>query len=225
MNCVIWGGTGQAKVVRPVLEADRRNVVVALFDNDPECVSPFPDTPVLGGWSAFERFRSTLEGTCGFVVAIGGDRGEVRCDLSERLVEAGLQPLTVVHERAFVADDARLERGCQVLTMAAVCVAAELGEFCIVNSGASVDHDCRLGRGVHMMPSSTLSGEVQVGDYATIGTNATVLPRTRIGARAVVGAGAVVTGDVRPGATVVGVPASELPGSSQPTPQARSSSL
>jgi len=220
VNCVIWGATGQAKVVRPMVEAGRENVVVALFDNNPACVSPFPDTPLLGGWNAFERFRAKLEGQCGFVVAIGGDRGEARCELAERLVDSGLKPLTIVHERAFLADDARVGQGCQVLAMAAVCVSAELGDFCIVNTGACVDHDCCLGRGVHVMPSATLAGEVTVGDHATIGTNATVLPRTNIGARAAVGAGAVVTRDVRPGATVVGVPASEVPGSTSSTAEA-----
>ena len=204
-NYVIWGGTGQAKVVRPILDAEG-HVLVAVFDNNPGTPPPFPDRPLLGGREAFEAFRDGGAAEA-FIVAVGGAHGRARRDLSSGLVEAGLTPLAAVHARAFVAATARLGRGCQVMAMAAVSEQSELGDFCIVNTSASVDHECRLGAGVHVMPGATLAGMVEVGEDATIGSNATVLPRVRIGAGAFVGAGAVVTRDVPDGATVVGAPA------------------
>ena len=51
---------------------------------------------------------------------------------------------------------------------------------------------------------------LETGCY--LGAGVTVLPGVKIGAEAIVGAGAVVTRNVRPGVTVVGVPAREIPG-------------
>jgi maltose O-acetyltransferase len=55
---------------------------------------------------------------------------------------------------------------------------------------------------------------VTIQKKAYIGAGAILLPGVIIGENAVVGAGAVVTKDVRPGATVVGIPAKELPAKS-----------
>jgi sugar O-acyltransferase (sialic acid O-acetyltransferase NeuD family) len=210
MNCVIWGGTGQAKVVRPILESNGHQVV-AVFDNDPACIAPFADVALRGNWAAFERWRPRLVEPCGFVVAVGGHRGEDRCELSLRLVEAGLEPLSAVHERAFVSDQSTLGRGSQVMAMAAVAVLAAVGDFCIVNTGASIDHDCRVGRGVHVMPGAVVTGDVTIGEFATVGSGAVVLPGVVIGPGAMIGAGAVVRRNVEPGATVVGLTARPRP--------------
>lgn len=210
MDCVIWGGTGQAKVVRPMLQ-DAGHQVVALFDNDPDRQSPFTDIPLLGGWEAFEGFRTSHDGPCGFVAAIGGTHGEARCETSEKLISAGLEPLSAVHERAFVAEEATLGRGCQIHAMASICVWSQLEDFCIVNTHADIDHDCRVGRGAHVSAHAMVSGEVVIGEYALVGVNATLLPRVTVGAGALVGAGAVVTRDVAPGTVVAGVPAQLIP--------------
>jgi len=205
---VLWGATGQAKVLRECL-AHAGVEVVALFDNDPQATSPFAGVPIHHGERGFERWlagRAGVEGL-GFLVAIGGNRGAVRLAIQERLAGSGLAPLTARHPTAFVAADARLGEGSQVLAQTAVCVEAVLGRACIVNTGATVDHECRLGDGVHVCPGAHLAGCVTVADLATVGTGATVLPRVSIGRGAVVGAGAVVVEDVPAGVVVAGNPA------------------
>ncbi len=54
------------------------------------------------------------------------------------------------------------------------------------------------------------TGEVVIGERAMIGAGATVLPGVEIGAGAQVAANSLVTEDVPPGATVAGVPATEM---------------
>lgn len=213
-DILIWGGTGQAKVLRPILERDGHRLAL-VFDRDTGVRAPFPDVPFLSDRDALERWVG-LQAGASFAVAIGGDHGRERCDISDWLVARGLNPVTLVHERAWVSPSASLGAGCQVLAMAAVSVEARLGPHCIVNTNASVDHECVLGRGVHVMPGATLAGCVEVADYATIGSNATILPRVRIGERAMIGGGAVVTRDVPAHAVMVGVPA--RPRSRRPAP-------
>ncbi len=211
IRVILWGGTGQATVLREALDPLVHRVV-AVFDRTPAVASPFADVPMFYGE---EGFRAWLESTHDpasvmALVAIGGDRGADRLAIQARLRAAGLSIGSIVHARAFVARDAVLGAGAQILAQAAVASKARLGEACIVNTGATVDHECVLGDGVHVGPGAHLAGCVEVGSCVMIGIGAVVMPRIRIGDGAVVGAGAVVLKNVAAGAAVVGNPARPL---------------
>jgi sugar O-acyltransferase (sialic acid O-acetyltransferase NeuD family) len=204
-KCIIWGGKGLAKMVRPILERDGHKVL-AIFDNDPRVQSPFSDLPIRGGWDEFLRYRPSLGDECGFVAAIGAN-GKDRCAISQKLSSFGLRPINVIHETAYVSATASFGEGIQVMPMAAICETTRFGAYCLLNTNSSVDHGCSIGDGFHAMPGATIAGEVTIGNYVSIGSNATVLPRLRIGHGATIGAGAVVTKDVSDQCTVVGNPA------------------
>lgn len=204
---IFWGATGQAKVLREALRS-LDTELVALFDNC-DIASPFGDVPIFRGESGFSQWERgyrnhQLVRAC---AAIGGARGHDRLTRMHWFRDRGYAPLTVVHPRAFVAEDTSLGDGCQILAMSAVCAGAKLGEAVIVNTKASVDHDCIIGNGAHIAPGATLAGEVTVGEFAFVGSGAVVLPRIQIGANAIIGAGSIVTHDVAAGETVIGNPA------------------
>ncbi len=205
---VFWGATGQAKVLRECL-APQGLKLVALFDDTEGLASPFPDVPLHRGRKGFEDWRRGIgnPSRIGFLVAIGGEHGAPRVRIHRYLESQGLKPLTAIHATAFVARDATIGPGSQVLAQSAVAVEAVLGTACIVNTAASVDHECRLGDGVHLAPGARLAGCVVIDDFAMVGIGASVLPRIRIGKGAVVGAGAVVLEDVPPWTVVAGNPA------------------
>lgn len=205
---IFWGGTGQAKVLAEIL-VTAAPPLTAIFDNDPKAVSPIAGVPLYHGDAGFRHWLASVADphTVGFLVAIGGDRGQIRLELQDGLARHGLQPWTAVHHTAFVAPSACIGNGSQILAQASVCVEARLGRGCIVNTAASVDHEYQLGDGVHVMPGARLAGCVTVERYASIGTGAVVLPRLTIGEGAVIGAGAVVTRDVPAYTVVIGNPA------------------
>ena len=206
-DLIIWGAAGQARVLREALAASEFRLI-AIFDNRP-LPSPFEDVPIFQGeqgffdWLAGASNQNGLHGC----VAIGGAHGADRLALQKWLEERGIIPLTVIHPRAFVASNADIGEGSQILAMAAVCANAKLGRSVIINTSASVDHGCIVGDGVHIAPGAHIAGEVEIGKHAFIGAGAVVLPGVRIGHDAVVGAGATVVSDVLSNQTVIGTPA------------------
>ena len=205
---IFWGATGQAKVLRECLKLSGIRLV-SVFDNNESLISPFDDVPIYFGKKNFEIWirERELNNPVGFLVAIGGDKGEDRIEIQEYLESYGLIALIAKHPTAVIADNVKIGSGSQVLANSTACVETIVGRGCIINTGAIVDHECHLDDGVHICPGANLAGCVEVERYAMIGTGAVVLPRIRIGQGAIVGAGAVVVEDVPPHTVVVGNPA------------------
>jgi sugar O-acyltransferase (sialic acid O-acetyltransferase NeuD family) len=203
---VIWGAAGHAKVLSE-FAADVGFRMVALFDNDPAAESPWEGVPLEIGWSGFDRWQAATRWTHYCCVAIGGAHGRDRLEIQHELVGRGLIPARLIHPRAYVAPDARVAQGTQVLAHATVATECRLGEACIINTAATVDHESVIADGVHIAPGATLAGAVEVDEAAFIGAGAVLLPRVRVGADAIVGAGAVVTRDIPEGQVAFGNPA------------------
>jgi sugar O-acyltransferase (sialic acid O-acetyltransferase NeuD family) len=105
----------------------------------------------------------------------------------------------------------RIAHGVLIAPGVTAMVNVELGAHSLANSNVTLGHEAWIGRGSVINPGANISGGVRIGEGVLIGTGAQVLQYRTIGERAVVGAGAVVTRDVRPGETVVGVPARSRP--------------
>lgn len=202
---LIWGATGQARVIAEFAERLGYRIV-ALIDRSAEVQSPFPGVPIHRSLDDYSRGGAERPSDIACVVAIGGI-GAMRLAVQTVLEQAGIEPVSLIHPTAFVAANARVGAGSQILANASVCAEASLGRACIVNTKASVDHECNLADGVHIAPGATLAGCVEVGESSFVGAGAVVLPRIRIGRDVVIGAGSVVTRNVPDGHVVVGNPA------------------
>ncbi len=206
MNIIFWGGTGQAKVMRPIAEYYGYNLV-AVFDDTQELQRPFGDIPIIHG-SMFDSWIDHQKyDVLHFVITIGNPHGHVRKKLSDTLKKAGLIPISLIHPSAVVAESAKIGEGVQMHAGAIVGDEAYIGDYCIINTKASIDHETIIGTGVEVAPGATLCGSINIDDYVTVYAGATILPRIRIGKHAVIGAGSLVNKDVPPNAVVAGVPA------------------
>lgn len=208
---IFWGGTGQSKVLNEAISyqdfklvciVDNREIK-NLFDKDVVLLKGFKE---LTAW--LNKQVSINQIYC--AVAIGGDRGRERLSILKKMKSIGLSPLTIIHPKAFVAQNAIIGEGCQILANSTVCVNVKIGAGSIINTAASIDHDCVLGEGVHIAPGAHLAGEISIGDGTFIGTGATILPGIKIGKDVIVGAGAVVLTNIKNGNKVVGNPARKI---------------
>src|SRR5258706_3328212 len=141
---ILWGATGQAKVLHEALKGT--DIDIAAIVDDRNLTSPVSGIPILLGeaglsdWLARHKGRSELL----FAIAVGGSRGADRSQLFDLLKAHRLRPHTIVHRAAFFAADAHLGEGGQVLAMAAACAQARLGALVLFNPPAAVGHDCAI---------------------------------------------------------------------------------
>lgn len=197
---IIWGATGLAKVLWELLSYENGQVV-ALFDNNPNIkeLSPSKKAPIYYGREGFFEWKNTgildKDEIYG-LVAVGGAHGKDRLELQNFLEQNGIKPYSAIHPRSFVAKDASIGSGCQILANAVVASEAVLGNSCIVNTSASVDHESILGNGVHAAPGAKIAGLVRIGDFSLIGIGATISARVTIGRNVEIDTGVVVTENV-----------------------------
>lgn len=195
----VVGAGGHARVVASTLVASGHRVI-GFFDDDPATWGRiFAGAQVIGSISEISAGRVSHA-----VMGIGDNR--LRKLLAQQL---DVEWVNVVHPFAWVDPQSRIGPGTLVCAGSVVQSNSEIGAHVILNTRSSVDHDCRVGDYVHIAVAH-LAGGASADEGAFMAPGSNVLPGVHVGAWATVGAGAVVRKDVRPGVTVVGVPAREI---------------
>jgi sugar O-acyltransferase (sialic acid O-acetyltransferase NeuD family) len=206
---IFWGGTGQARVLNEALDLDQFNLCLIVDRRAIE--SPFAHVPIVLGQSGLAQWRADHGAeSLYFSVAVGGILGKDRIEIADYLIAQGLIETSIIHRTAYLAKDAQIGPGAQVLATSTICASVKIGRQVIVNTAASIDHESVIEDGVHISVGARIAGRVLVKRFAFIGVGAIVLPDLTIGDGAVIGAGAVVTKSVAPGKVMVGNPAREL---------------
>lgn len=209
-SVIIYGGTGQAKVVRPIIEQQGGNVV-AIFDDTNDLVSPFEDIPIYYGFNSLKEWaKSNDVDNIGFVVCIGNPNGGARYQLSKKISRLGFTPYSVVDQNSIISNNCIIGKGVQIMAGAIIMPDVKIGEQCIINTKASIDHECVINNGCEVGPGATLCGCIDMKFNSWICAGATIIPRCTIGENSIVGAGAVVMNDIDDNTVVAGVPAKKI---------------
>ncbi|WP_297571801.1 NeuD/PglB/VioB family sugar acetyltransferase [uncultured Deefgea sp.] len=205
----IYGASGYGREVLPLLKRQFNLSNENLFfidDAKNESAAIVNSIPVLN----YQRFLN-LEADCkNVVVAIANSR--IREDLSKKLIEDGMQLISVEADNIVKYDEVSIGSSSIISAFVTLTSNISIGESFQANIYSYVGHDCVIGDYVTFAPAVKCNGNVIIEDHAYIGTGAIIKQGTpsrplRIGAGAIVGMGAVVTKDVPPGVTVIGNPA------------------
>ena len=203
----IIGAGGHGRVVADFAEAAGRWGTIRFLDDRFPDGGRVDDWDVMGGLALLDRAAAGSD-HADYLVALGDNR--LRETLCRRILADGRRLATLIHPSAVVSRRAEIGAGTVVFANVVVNIGAVVEMGAILNTGCCVEHDCRIGAFSHIAPGALLAGEIEVGERGWVGIGASVRNGIRIGPDATIGAGAAVIRDVEAGATIVGVPGSEL---------------
>ncbi|HEY8608890.1 MAG TPA: acetyltransferase [Noviherbaspirillum sp.] len=203
MPLVLLGAGGHARVLLALARAAGMPLYGVC---DPglaaQSVKQWDGLQVLGGDDALDRLDPARTGLINGVGQLVGAQG--RRKLYDACRAKGFGFPVLVHPAAWVAPNAELAQGVQVMAGAVVQPGSRIGENSVVNTRAGIDHDCVIGAHVHIAPGAILCGGVGVGDRAFVGAGATVIQGLQVGEDAVLAAGAVLVRNLDAGSRYVG---------------------
>lgn len=180
--------------------------VSGFLDGNPRALEGYDHyLPILGDPMDYRPAKDEV-----FVCAIGEPR--IKLEVCRKLEEADACFTTLIHPTAVLGRNTTIGEGGIICPGAVITADVRLGNHVIVNACATVGHDVVIGDGCTLSGHADVTGFVQMGRGVFLGSHASILPKAKVGDFAIVGAGSVVLRNVKPGATVMGVPAKQVSG-------------
>ncbi len=205
MPLVVVGAGGLGREVLDVIDALNANSLTFNLIGYVDDGSP-DDTLLVRRGTKILGPISVLDGVdTQYVIAIGS--GSIRQRLRSRLDTLSKSGARLVHPFTAIGGDCTFGQGTIVFAHVSIACNVIVGQHSQIHRNSTIGHDVKIEDCVTILPGAVVSGNVYIGRASTIGANSTILQGITIGATATVGAGAVVLHDVKPGETVVGVPA------------------
>ena len=202
---LVWGGKSQTRILLEFI--DKKDKIIAIVDPFLKKNSFNTKIPFINNK---KNFLQIVKKSNFFIVGIGGEYGNVRKKISEKLIDLGLIPMNVIHRNSYIDKTCKIGNGIQIMPGVNVNCFTKIGDYTILNTSSTIDHECVIGSGVHLMGNSYVGGRVIIEDNVTIGSNAIIFPDIKIEKGAFVGAGSVVRKNVKKNQIVVGNPAKFL---------------
>ncbi|MCK0069922.1 acetyltransferase [Kordiimonas laminariae] len=213
----VYGAGGFGREVMPILHEQllRQYPNISELKNKLFFVETSPSKNEVNGYKVIPEadFLAMKDVELYFNVAIADS--QVRQAISERCLNGGAKPISIVSSDARLGDENEIQDGLIICPYSIITSNVKIGRFFHAYMLSYVAHDCVIGDFVTFGPRVSINGNVRVKDHAYIGASAVIKQGTKenpiiIGEGATVGMGAVVTKDVPANTVVVGNPARPL---------------
>ena len=143
-----------------------------------------------------------------FVCALA--KPEIKKKVVQAILGRGGRFTNLVHPSIQMGSNIHLGVGVIICPNTVLTTNIQLGDFVALNLFCAIGHDAVIADYCHLSSYSEVCGHAQLEEGAFLGTHSSVLQSLTVGAYATVGAGSVAIRNVKPGRTVIGVPAKEL---------------
>jgi len=211
MDLLVYGASGQAKVVIDILRQNEFQIQGLLDDNKSLWGSQFQGYKIYGLEElSFDPMVLAGGGPSPIQIVLAIGDNSTRKKIANKVTNQQdliFSKVNIIHPVAQIDDSINIGDGTVIMANVVVNVDAEIGKHVILNTACTVDHDCIIEDYVHLSPGVHLAGNVHVGEGAHLGVGVSVIPGIKIGAWSVIGAGAAVVDHIPAYSTAVGVPA------------------
>ncbi len=196
---IIIGASGHGKVVADIAIKMNKWQSITFLDDD-ESIKASIGLEVIGKTADAFTYKEEAD----FFVAVGSNT--TREKIQEKLIEQGLNVVSLVHPSAVIGTDVEMGIGTAVMAGVVINSSTRIGNGCIINTSSSVDHENVIEDYVHISPGVNMAGTVKVGKGTWLGIGSVVSNNVNVCSGCKVGAGAVVVKDITEPGTYVGVP-------------------
>ena len=198
---VLIGNGGHSKVIRELIEAEKRYKLFAVLDD--QFLSVMEKDILYAPISYFKTLESTS--LLKVVIAIGNNSTRKRIVTELQLPK--FQYATLIHPTAVISPSVKMGYGTVIMPNAVINANTVIGNHVIINTAAIIEHDNTIEDYVHIAPNATLTGAVKVAEGTQISAAASVIPNIQIGAWCMIGAGSTVIENIPAYSKAVGSPA------------------
>lgn len=168
-RCVIWGAGNFAQQVSAQL-CTEFEIAGYVVDDSCHQEQQFMGRPCLP-FSQLEQ-KGNL-GAEAFFCAVGyGNFNQNRAGCVQKMLERGLQPISLIHEQAIVDASVQVGANCYVGAGAIIDAGVRIGNAVTILPGAIIGHDSSLADNTYICQGVNIPGFVSIGANSFVGTGA-----------------------------------------------------
>ena len=207
-DIIIVGASGFGRevlaLIESINEAEPKWNVLGFIDDDPAKLDGF-DIPykILGriqDWNPSDQEK--------YVLAIAAPK--VKEKIISLLRSKGANFATIIAPTSTISARSTVGEGVVMFGEVGISVDVTIGDFVFFNALDGIGHDVVIGDYCTFGPKVCISGCTKIGKCVNVGALASTFPGIEVGDYATIGMNSAVIRKVKPGTTVMGVPAKAI---------------
>lgn len=207
-DVIIVGASGFGREVLAAIESVNGTKltwnVLGFIDDNPNALDGFAlDYKVLG---TIKDWQPT--GNEQYVLAIASPK--IKEKIVPQLKKRGAKFATIIVPTATISDRTTVGEGVVMFGEVGISIDVTIGDFVFFNALDGIGHDVIIGDYCTFGPKVCISGATKIGKCVNVGALASTYPGIVVGDYATIGMNSCAIRRVKPGTTVIGVPAKSI---------------